>query len=119
MSYFNKGNEFYNMGQYKEAIDFYKKAVASKENQAAALYNSAVCFIKLKQYMEAIPMLRDAISQKKESKYYFNLAYCYSMLNNMGLSLIYFNLAWSLDETDNDCKKAINLILSKRTKKGL
>ena len=31
-------------------------------------------------------------------------------------ALIYFNIAWSLDSSDTDCEKAINLIMSKNKK---
>ncbi|MEG0774936.1 tetratricopeptide repeat protein [Clostridium sp.] len=111
MSYFNKANELYNLRNYKRAIDLYKKSVELKENEAASLYNSAVCFIKLKQYTDAIPLIKSAIKIKRESKYYFNLAFCYAMLKENGKALNYFNTAWSLDNSDDECDRAIKLIL--------
>jgi tetratricopeptide (TPR) repeat protein len=117
MSYFQKANDLYNTQDYKRAIVLYQKAVESKDNEAASLYNSAVCFIKLKQYEKAIPLLRSALLQKRESKYFFNLGYCYAMLKNNKKALVYFNTAWSIDNNDKDCERAINLIIKNYAKK--
>ncbi len=111
MSYFEKANDLYNTQEYKKAISLYQKAAKIKENEAASLYNAAVCFIKLKEYEKAVPLLKSAINQKRESKYFFNLGYCYAMLKDNRKALIYFNTAWSLDNNDIDCEKAINLII--------
>lgn len=111
MNYFQQANDIYNTKDYKRAIDMYKKAAQMKDNEAGALYNTAVCFIHLKEYEKAIPLLHNAISMRKESKYFFNLAYCYTMSKNKPKALYYFNTAWSLNNEDADCEKAINLIL--------
>jgi tetratricopeptide (TPR) repeat protein len=112
MNYFNKANEFYNTKDYRRAIDLYQKAIELKDNESASYYNSAVCFIKLKEYSRAIPLLKMAISIKIDSKYLFNLGYCYAMLKNNKKALLYFNTAWTLDGSDKDCEKAINLIIN-------
>jgi tetratricopeptide (TPR) repeat protein len=111
LSYFQKANELYNVREYKRAIELYMKAIEVKENEAAAYYNSAVCFIKLNKYDRAIFLLKKAINLKMDSKYFFNLGYCYAMLKDNKKALIYFNTAWSIDNSDKDCEKAINLIL--------
>lgn len=112
MNYFKKGNELYTTKDYEKAIEMYNKCLEIHENEPACLYNSAVCFIKLKKYDKAIPLLEAAILKKRQSSYFFNLAYCYSMLNNNKKALIYFNIAWALDNSDKDCEKAISLILN-------
>ena len=112
MNYFKKANELYTTKDYKKAIEMYNKCLELNENEPACLYNSAVCFIKLKEYTNAIPLLESAISKKRQSIYFFNLAYCYSMLKNNKKALIYFNIAWTLDNSDYECEKAINLIVS-------
>ena len=117
MSYFQRANDLYNTQDYKRAIYLYQKAVETKDNEAASLYNAAVCFIKLKQYEKAVPLLRSALLQKSDSKYFFNLGYCYAMLKNNKKALVYFNTAWSLDNNDKDCEKAINLIIKNYAKK--
>lgn len=116
MNYFNQANQLYNEKDYKNAIDMYKRSAELKEYEAPSLYNCGVCFIKLKDYTSAINLIYKAIELKKESKYYFNLGYCYAMLNDNKRALHYFNTAWALDNSDEECEKAINLILSKYKK---
>lgn len=112
MKYFNKANDLYNKKDYKTALLLYKKAIKLKENEAASLYNASVCFIKLKKFKEAIPLLKSASSIKFDSRYIFNLGFCYAKLKNNKKALIYFNTAWALDNSDNDCEKAIDLIIN-------
>ena len=111
MNYFEKANDLYNTKDYIKAISMYKRAIKLKENEAASLYNTAVCFIKLKQYEKAIPLLKTALLRRRDSKYFFNLGYCFAMLNDNKKALIYFNSAWAIDNEDSDCEKAINLII--------
>lgn len=116
MNNFAEGNNFYNTKDYSNALAYYKKAIANGENEACSYYNCGVCFIKLKDFDNAIIMIKSALSIQKESKYFFNLAYCYAMKEDTNKALIYFNMAWSLDYNDLDCEKAINLITSKNKK---
>ncbi|WP_327786704.1 tetratricopeptide repeat protein [Clostridium moniliforme] len=116
VNYFSEANRLYNTKEYEEAIKLYQKAVEYKENEACSYYNSGVCFIKLKNYDCAINMLKKAITFQMDSKYFFNLGYCYAMKQNNKKALIYFNISWALDNKDKDCEKAINLILSKYKK---
>lgn len=89
----------------------YKNSIDAKYNPAASLYNISICFMKLKKYHNAISYLKLAISKDPQSSYYFNLAYCYSLIKNKKKALLYFNTAWALNNDDEDCEKAINLIL--------
>lgn len=116
MSYFIRGNEFYNNKNYEEAITYYNKAIEEKDNEAYSCYNAGVCYIKLKNHPKAIEMLTKAITLNIDAKYFFNLAYCYSMINDSKKALRYFNVAWALDNSDKDCEKAINLIINKYKK---
>lgn len=58
-------------------------------------------------------MIKKALELHKDSKYFFNIAYCYSMLKDDIKALRYFNLAWALDNLDTDCERAIKLIATK------
>lgn len=113
MDYFQKANELYNTKDYENAINMYQLAARNKDNEASSLYNAAVCHIKLKDYLTAVPLLKSAIHKKTDSKYFFNLAYCYTMLKDYKKAFVYFNTAWSLDNSDSDCEKAVDLILEK------
>ncbi|MGL5153201.1 MAG: tetratricopeptide repeat protein [Clostridium sp.] len=116
MDYFAEGNKFYNACEYSKAIDCYRQAIDSKSNIACSYYNSGVCFIKLKDFYSAISMITEALKLQSESKYYFNLGYCHAMLENTKQALINFNIAWSLNNDDNECEKAIKLITNKLKK---
>lgn len=116
MNYFEQANNLYNTKDYKAAIPLYQKSAELKENECASLYNAAVCFIKLKDFKNAIILLKKAILQKQDSRYFFNLGYCYAMIKETKKALIYFNASWALNNNDNDCEKAINLILKNYNK---
>ena len=111
MNHFNEGNKLYTEKQFQKAIDSYKLSIASNSNVPCSYYNIGVCYIKLRDFDSAIKMIKKSLEFQKESKYYFNLAYCYAMKQESNKALIYFNLAWALDSSDLDCEKAIKLIL--------
>lgn len=115
MNYFNEGNKYYRDMDYSKAIEYYDQAILEGDNLPCSYYNAGVCFIKLKKYENAIEMLKNALSLQRESKYYFNLAYCYAMLENTNKALIYFHMAWAMDENDYECEKAIKLLFNKKT----
>lgn len=113
MNFFQLGNKLYNNKQYLEALDYYEKAIQSDENTACSYYNAGVCSIKIKDFNRAIIYTKNAIRLSEDSKYYFNLAYAYAMMDDNQKALLYFNKAWALNTEDEDCEKAINLILKK------
>ena len=116
MNHFNEGNKFYTEKQFQKAINSYRLSIDSNVNVPCSYYNIGVCYIKLRDFDSAIKMIKKSLEFQKESKYYFNLAYCYAMKQESNKALIYFNLAWALDSSDLDCEKAIKLILSKNKK---
>ncbi len=65
---------------------------------------------------KAIEMITKALELYQDSKYFFNLAYCYSMINNNSKALRYFNLAWALDNADIDCEKSYKFNFIKNLK---
>lgn len=111
MNYFSEANKSYNERNYEKAIEIYKLCIKKDENTATCLYNTAVCFIKLQKYKEAVLYIQKALLLKKESKYYFNLGYCYCQLKEYKKALLNFNRASAMDETDEDCIKAMDFIL--------
>lgn len=111
MNNFDKANQKYNSGQFEDALCLYQKSIQGNREDCHSLYNAAVCLIKLRNFSEAIEYLKKALTIQKDSKYFFNLGYCYVMLNEKALALQYFNTAWSYDNSDEDCEKSINIIL--------
>lgn len=116
LKYFNEGINCFNNKEYKRAIEMYEKSIALNENKSSSMYNAAVCCIKIKQYEKAISFLKPAIKMKEDSKYYFNLGYCYALTKNDKKALICFNKAWALNNDDSECEKAISLLLNKLKK---
>ena len=116
MNYFDMANNLYNDKKFDDAFHMYKRSIEEGRSISSSLYNAAVCLIKLKKFKEAIAYLKDAIALKTDSKYFFNLGYCYAMLNRKNLALQYFNTAWSYDNDDTDSEKAIQIILHSLTK---
>lgn len=112
MDFFYEANEQYSSKHYDKAIDLYKKAIKNNENISSSYYNLAVCLIKQFKYNEAIIILKKSLTLSLDSKYFFNLAYCYFQLNDYKNALRLFNLSWSLNPSDTDCQKAISIILS-------
>lgn len=114
IDFFNEGTNYYTNKNYKKALEAYEKALSMDLNQPSSLYNCAVCHIKLRNYQDAIRYLKKAAILKNDSKYFFNIGYCYAMLNVSSKALYYFNLSWCLNSGDSDCEKAIKLILENR-----
>lgn len=113
MNYFEEGNKLYNLGKYNKAIELYKKSIDNNTDRpAGAYYNMATCYIKLKKFETAIPLLKESLIFERKSLYFFNLAFCYLKCNNYKKALLYFNVAWSLDPEDVQCKIIINRILN-------
>ncbi|KAH0723763.1 hypothetical protein KY289_006807 [Solanum tuberosum] len=57
----NKGNEYYVKDDYKEALSFYEKAIASCPGDGGLHYNRAGALIRLKRFTEAIREFEEAI----------------------------------------------------------
>jgi tetratricopeptide (TPR) repeat protein len=111
MGYFNEANDCYNEQNYEKAISIYNKAMKDKNYEICFMHNMALCYIELKQYNRAIPLLKIAATKNPQGKYFFNLAYAYLMVENYKKALIYFNTAWSLSPDDKACEREINNIL--------
>ena len=117
MNYFREANALYVNEKFTDAIELYTKSIDADINKVDSLYNCAVCHIKLKNFDTAIKLLFDVLEYGNESKYYFNLAYCYMSKKDYQSALRHFNTAWSLDDSDIECEKAIDLILKQYKKK--
>ncbi len=50
----NKGNEFFNLGKFKEAIQFYDEALALSSECSEALFNKGVALLELHRFREAL-----------------------------------------------------------------
>ncbi|MHC1684401.1 MAG: tetratricopeptide repeat protein [Clostridiaceae bacterium] len=111
MEYFRKANKYFSEQEYKRAVEIYNKAIQNKEHEIDSLYNIGLCYIKLKEFNKAIPILKVVTMKQPKGRYFFNLAYAYVKIENFKKALMYFNTAWALSPDDKDCEIMINYIL--------
>lgn len=80
------GDSYYALKEYDQAIQYYQKAVNSKEGGDYALYQIANSYYRSNQSYQAVSTLRDLIKQfpnsslKAQAQY--NIAYIYFLSNN-------------------------------------
>ena len=79
--YFNKGYAYGELGQYKEAIEAYKKAISIKPDYADAYNNMGIAYRKLEQYQEAIEAYKQALCIDTDyALAYYNMGIAYGNL---------------------------------------
>lgn len=49
----NKGNDLFKAKKFKEAIEYYTKAIKVKEDEAILYSNRAICYLNLNKYFDA------------------------------------------------------------------
>jgi tetratricopeptide (TPR) repeat protein len=65
-TYNNRGTAYYNLGQYKMAIEDFNRAINLKQDNAEACNNRGAAYKKLDQYQLAIESFNKAISLKQD-----------------------------------------------------
>lgn len=118
-SVFEQANTVYRSGDYTKALELYREHLKTNPNDPSSQYNAGVCCLRLKRYKMSIKYFLKAIELHKEqkaddiqlSKYYYNLAMAHARLNDNKTALRLFNYAWTLNNYDSDCEKAIKVIL--------
>ncbi|MGL4573042.1 MAG: tetratricopeptide repeat protein [Clostridium sp.] len=112
-SHFAKGNYLYSIGDYENAITQYEKEIDSDSvNKQECYFNIGTSLIKLEKYHTAIPLFQQALGMGVESKYLYNLGYCYAQITNKDKALICFKKSLILNPDDKDCIKAIRILNS-------
>lgn len=109
-----EANKFYSNKEYTKAIDLYKQCIDNDEQKEQAYYNMGTCYIKIKEYNKAIKAFKSVLRISDQySNAYYNLGFAYSMIDDYKKAYRYFNIAWSLNNEDQECEKAIKLLESK------
>lgn len=90
VAYSYTADYYYNHGQYDKASHFYQKLIKRGEEgqKSKYLYNLAWCHMKLKNYKEAVSILRMAYSESKNKK---NSDYSGEVLKSAPLFYLYSN----------------------------
>lgn len=63
---YNKGIDFYNSGQFDEAVDCFRKAIDLEPEYIDAYYNLGMTFDYLKQYEASISMFKELLARKPD-----------------------------------------------------
>lgn len=111
---FEEANILCNNKEYTKAIDIYKKCIDNDEQTERAYYNLGTCYIKTKEYNKAVDAFRAVLKiNDVYANAYYNLGCAYSRIDDYKKAYRCFNIAWSLNNEDKECEKAINLLESK------
>lgn len=106
-----KGNEAFRAKNYKEASNFYTKAIQVKDDEPIAYSNRAMCNIQLGKYYEAKGDCDRAIQlDPKFVKAYYRRATALSKLFRYRLSRNDYQTVLSLDPSNTIVKREIDNI---------
>ncbi len=102
--YNNRGNEYHVLGNYRQAIEDYGRAIEIKPDYAEAYYNRGIAYAKSpSQYKLAIDDFNEAIRLKPDyTKAYNSRGNCYIKLGQPQLSIEDYNKAISLKPDSAD-----------------
>lgn len=85
--YNNKALDFYNSGEYEQAIQLYDKAIELEikgiEDIEVCYFNRGRTYFKLREYQKAIGDYTKAIEINPESKYYSERAIAYEKIGDI------------------------------------
>jgi len=91
-SLINKGEEYYTVGQYAEAIDCFDKVLDINSNEAYVLYKKGTCYYLLKFYKEAIECFNKAIESGPQlAPVWYNKALCEDEIGEANDAIISFS----------------------------
>lgn len=94
----NIGFCYYKLGKYKEAYNFYSRAIELDQNYLLCLNNISAVLIKLKKYLEAIRYLERALVLNDNNvKVLFNMFVAYANLKDAEMAKEYLKKAFEID----------------------
>ncbi len=103
--YYNTGNEYYKNGDYFQAIEYYKKAVAIDPGFADAYYNMGNAYYMLKDLAMSDESYKNAIhADSKHISSFYNLGLNYQEEGLFEESLKLFNQILTLESSRNEVR---------------
>jgi tetratricopeptide (TPR) repeat protein len=107
--WFNLGFEYLELGNYKEAIGFFKQAIRINPDFAKAHYNLGVAYVNFNMHKEAIESFKQAIRINPDNaEAYYSLALSYLMLNDKNSAVDEYKVLKELDK--EKANKLFNMI---------
>jgi tetratricopeptide (TPR) repeat protein len=102
-----KANGLFRLGNYEEALEYFRRLNKIVPDDDLALLNIGVCLVNLNRQQEAIPYLENALEMAEETsetlqQIYLELAFCYSTQHQLSKALEMIDTAMQLpgDTTD-------------------
>lgn len=83
-TFFNQGNDYYDRGLFKEAVEAYKRALELKPADAEAYSYLGDAYFNLRQYEDAIAAYKEAVRlNPKDSQSLYSMADAYANLSRV------------------------------------
>jgi len=93
-SYFVRGTQYLNNGQYNQAIDNFQKSIELEPNSSEDYYNLGVAHASLNQLEEAITSFQEALKlDPNHAEASYNLGLTYHILEQPEQALVYYKKA--------------------------
>ncbi len=94
VEYYNLGESYYKLEDYKKAAEYYELAMKKKEQYWAAYYKLAKCYVFISDWNNALPMYKKILERDSENaSLKASLAYIYSMQGNFkNAKMVYLEL---------------------------
>ncbi|MEC9309131.1 MAG: tetratricopeptide repeat protein, partial [Chloroflexota bacterium] len=103
MTYFNRGNAFYDLREYQQAIDNYNQAITLDPDYSDAYKNRGATYSVLQEYGQAIDNYNHAISfDSSDPMTYFNRGNAFYDLREYQQAIDNYNQVISIDPTNMD-----------------
>ncbi len=113
-AYYNKGNIFAELGQYRDALEQYTKAIEINPSYAAALNNCGNMHLLLREYPAAFDKYQRAITIKPNFiDPYSNRGMCFLLNNDLKNALVDFEHVLTLNPSHPTALEKKNEILKK------
>lgn len=110
LGFFNKGIEFFNSGNFKDAIGQFERALEAKPDFLEALENLASAYFRAEQYEKAIGAAQKAVEIRAQSPQMIKLvSVAYSKLGDEKKALEYQEKLKSFPDTEFTAEELYNI----------
>ncbi|HVP37437.1 MAG TPA: tetratricopeptide repeat protein [Terriglobales bacterium] len=121
--HFTNGKKFYNQGKYPKALQELNKSVEADPQNREAYYYLGLCYQKLDYYKESVPEFRRSLEKSNAdnlflSRVRFSLAFSLEKIGALEESEAQYQLAYSLDTSNQAAFKGIQRVKEKSGKQS-
>jgi len=116
----DKGNRYYNLKKYYDALQHYKSAAQKFPKSDIAHYDSGNALYKSGKFTEAAEEYRQALASENRvlrQKAYYNLGNTYLKMGDLEYAINSYKNALNLNQRDFDAKYNLELVLEQLRKR--